>query len=299
MVPGTLVVVECGGAVLFSVARSAETMAPAPGADSGGSGGVCAGVSRGMLFPAVAREGRRDFSGGRGCFGDRLPAGDFRETDAEDPCGVGTGDDCAGGAGSGVSGRVAVSHHFGSAVCAVAGDASLDCGTAAARSAEAILDFERSACGLVGADQLQPLLVAAVVCVRRASPAVVFRIVCDRAGQRFVLLCGTANAAGARADKRCSEEGECIGECSLNRMLRNDPGRRSDHGAKARFTLELYAALKRRSFTVLCAALPGYSAILCHGAVRCGGFPVPSTGGRSLRWRMTGVGILCRGTGWT
>ena len=216
-------------------------MAPASSGDSGGSGRVLAVVSGGVSSAAVAWEGRRNVSGGGRYSGDWMLAGNCRAAPAEDQNELGTRDDHACCDGSGVFGCVAISCHGDVAIRTVAADASFDCRTAAARGAEAVLDPERRAGGLAGKDQLQPLFMAAAVCVRKSSSAVVFRFVSDWAGECVLLFGGAADAAIAREESG-SKDGECVGGCGLMERPR---------GLKLFSPVTLYAALKRRSSTVL------------------------------------------------
>ena len=126
---------------------------------------------------------------------------------------MGVRDDGASGVGSCVCRCVAASHHARALVCVVAWDASFDCRTAVACGAEAVLDSPCAARGVAGADQLQPLLAAAVVRVPAASSAVVLRVVGGWAGARFFLLGGAAAAPSARAESGCSKGGGCAGGC--------------------------------------------------------------------------------------
>src|SRR4029077_13067994 len=210
-------------------------MAPAPGCDPGGGGCVCAAVSSGVSLAATARAGRRNLSRRGGSSGDWIPAGNFRGPAAEDQRVVGAGDDRAGGAGSGVCRRFAFSHHGSVAVWVVASDASLHRWTSAACGAEAVLDFERAAGGVAGADQLQPLFVAAVVCVRRSSPAVVFRVVGGGAGECVLLFGRAADVAGAGEEGCGAEGGGRVGCRGLKPCAT---------GAEAHLRSALYAALK-------------------------------------------------------
>ncbi len=83
--------------------------------------------------------------------------------------------------------------------CLVARASSFDRGMADARGAETLLDSECAARGLAGKDQLWIVSVAAAICVRQSSSAVVFRAVCCRDGSRFLLSAGTTDAATERA----------------------------------------------------------------------------------------------------
>ena len=139
-----------------------------------------------------------------------------------------------------------------------------DCGTAAACGAEAVLDFECAAGGVAGEDQLQPLFVAAVVCVWDAFAAVVFRVGCGGAGQRFLLFGGAADVAGA------GEEGGCA-EKVRARLDWRESGLKRPRGLKPFFTPELYAALKRRSSTVVRAVALDWAAwAVAHGCAAAG-----------------------------
>src|SRR5271166_4375449 len=111
-----------------------------------------------------------------------MPGCDFCAAIAEDQRGLGIGDGVAGGAGSNLCGRVAFSHHCFAVICIVAFDAFVDCRADVACGGESSPGFECETSGLAGQDQLQPLLVAAVVCVWERSSALVFCGVCGGTG---------------------------------------------------------------------------------------------------------------------
>jgi len=69
--------------------------------------------------------------------------------------------------------------------------------------------------GLVREDQLQPLLVAAVVCVWTAWASVVQRDFCGGVGECFVLFRGTADVADAGETSGETESG--VGRGGLGR----------------------------------------------------------------------------------
>src|SRR5580704_572721 len=142
VVPGTLVVAERGGTVLFLVAGGAEEVAPAPGGDFAGSGGVRSGLSGGVPPAEAARARGRDVSGSSRHPGDGMPAGHFCAAPAPDQVGPSIADGGAGDSGSGIRGGSAVPHDAGPAACALALVALLDCRTVAARSADSLLDIE-------------------------------------------------------------------------------------------------------------------------------------------------------------
>src|SRR5580704_17248348 len=136
-----------------------------------------------------------DFCGAAGAMGARSVRAVF-----EARRGFGWDDDSAGRAGAGLCRAVAVSHHAVVVVCVVASDACFDCGIAAARGAEALLDSECASGGLVGEDQLQLVFVAAGICVWESSAAMVLRVLCGGDGECFVLSGGAADVAGAGAE---------------------------------------------------------------------------------------------------
>ena len=144
-----------------------------------------------------------------------MPAWYFRAVAAENFVAVGVGDGAPGRAGAGLSGDAAISSDCTFIICTLAGDACLHRRIAAARGPNSVLDFERAAGGLAGKDQLQPLFVAAAVCLRDSWQAVVFRVVCVGAGERFVLSSGAADAAAA-GEKSGAEDGVGAG-CVKNK----------------------------------------------------------------------------------
>ena len=66
-------------------------------------------------------------------------------------------------------GTFALSSNPGSSVCTLACDACLDCGTSVACGADALSIPERATSGVAGANQLQPLFVAAAICIRNSE----------------------------------------------------------------------------------------------------------------------------------
>jgi len=108
-------------------------------------------------------------------------------------------------AGSGVHGRAEVPCDSHSVIWVVAGDACLDCWIAFSCGAAALPGFEFRSRGLVGEDELQPVFVAAVVCVWGAAEALVFSDFGDWGGSRVVLPIGAADDTDAGAECGAAE----------------------------------------------------------------------------------------------
>lgn len=100
-----------------------------------------------------------------------MSAGDGRKTGSEDKALVRLTDDLASGFGAGLSRRPSLPYHSHVVVRSLADDASLDCRASVPCCAEALLAIEYAVRGVAGQDQLHPLLVATVVCLRHSSPA--------------------------------------------------------------------------------------------------------------------------------
>src|SRR5580704_1467480 len=140
-----------------------------------------------------------------------MSAGDLRAAAAENKTGLGAADDRSHRGSSGLRRHAAFPSDGAIAVCAVAGDALVDCRIVVARGAAAVPDFERAPRRMAGTDQLQPLFVATVVCVWHASPGLVFCLFRAGAGLRFLLPGGTADVAVAGSQKEGAGDRGCSG----------------------------------------------------------------------------------------
>src|SRR3954470_372795 len=149
-----------------------------------------------------------------------MPAGVLLKKDATDRGGMGCSDGCAGCVRSDLHGRVAVSYDRAIAVCVVAGHAFLDRGTGVACSAAAVSDSEYRSDGVAGEAELQPLSVAAVVCVWGASEAVVFPTAGGGGGERVVLPGGAADDPDEGTQRGAAEGGEDVGGSGVGSQLR-------------------------------------------------------------------------------